>query len=625
MAGGEPLEAVLRSSVDAALAYLRTLDSDAAADLDQVRLREVTKPSVVVVGETKRGKSSLVNMLLGAPGLSPVDAAVATASYLEFSHAPTAGARAYLPGQADPVPVDVGELSRWATVAGRLPDDARPPRRIAVGHPAPLLRYLSLVDTPGTGGLDPVHAQIALDAVGRASALLFVVDASAPLSEPELAFLIEASKTVNAVVFALAKIDAYPGWRTILADNQGLLRAYAPRFAAAPWFGVSARLAELALAAASSLPAGAVAGDDRAAGAELLRESRLPDLQRALIQLAGHGHLLAQGNVLRAIRSELVRLDRQVGERIATTDPDPDEAARVQRERSAIAARKRTESRQWSLALNTETQRARVDVIASLRTSVARLQDSYAARIDAGGTDRLRELPDALDDELLALSIRLSADLRDRFATIAERVLAEVFGPDEREQVLRQVNAGLRHTVGASPRREGPAGDHGLVVLSSAGVAMMAGRGAALGAASLGLGTGLAIPVLGLGAGLAAGAFLIWKRKMMIDRAQARSWLRDVLGEARAALGDEIVQRFTDLQYALTVALDEAIERRLQDLDTQLAAIDQAMAQTSAERTRRKAALVARRDALRARVRQIDETLVRVRQLVPAGPTGGQE
>ena len=99
------------------------------------------------------------------------------------------------------------------------------------------------------------------------------------------------------MVFALTKIDAYPGWRTILADNRAQLQAHAPRFAAAPWFPVSARLAELAM----TLPP--------EAGAELIRESRIAELQHALIDLAGKGHLLQQANVLRAVRSELVRLD----------------------------------------------------------------------------------------------------------------------------------------------------------------------------------------------------------------------------------------------------------------------------------------------------------------------------
>jgi len=76
-----------------ALAAVRAADADAGAELAELRRGQLTRPSVVLVGETKRGKSSLVNALLGVPDLSPVDAAVATATYLHFSPGPAAADR----------------------------------------------------------------------------------------------------------------------------------------------------------------------------------------------------------------------------------------------------------------------------------------------------------------------------------------------------------------------------------------------------------------------------------------------------------------------------------------------------------------------------------------------------
>jgi hypothetical protein len=610
------LRKLLTAGVDGGLAYLRKVDPDAAADLDQVRRREVVRPRIVVVGETKRGKSSLVNMLIGVPDLSPVDAAVATASYLEFAHSQSHGARAYVPGREDPIPLGLKDLRDWGTVLGRLPDGMRPPRRIEVQHSAPLLQYLTLVDTPGVGGLDSLHAEVALDAVERATALLFVVDASAPFSNPEMSFLVEASKRVNLVVFALTKTDAYPGWRTILADNRGQLQAHAPRFGSAPWFPVSAQLAQLAM----SLPT--------EASGDLIRESRIVELQHALIELAGKGHLLQQANVLRSVRSEFIRMDQQYGERMKATDPDPAEIERAKAERAAVAARKRTESRQWSLALNTETQRARVEATSRLRTYVTQLQEAFLNKIEKGGRGDLEGLPQEVDRALYALSVRLSHDLEFRFRKVGERVLAQVFHPHELQYVLRQLNARLRHALGTKPRREAGSGDSALVVMSSAGLAFMAGRGAAAGASAIGLGSlagaGLLIPVVGVGLGLAAGAFMVWKRKAMTDKQQARAWLREVLGEARAALSDEIMHRFTDLQYALTLALDDAIERRLQQLDAHIATIDKSLAEDKADRAKRKAAIGGERESLRARIKQVDEILVRVRQLAPAAPAEEQ-
>ena len=265
-----------------------------------------------------------------------------------------------------------------------------------------------------------------------------------------------------------------------------------------------------------------------------------------------------------------------------------------------------------------------MEVTALLRQYAGQLQEDLLGRLDRAGAAQRAELPGEVDGALQALSIRLSHDLRQRFAQVGERVLAQVFTAQELDEVLGRVNAGLRHALVSKPRRDAPSGDGAIVVVSSAGMAMMAGRYGTLGASALGLaglaGAGLIIPVVGVGLGLGVGAFLVWKRRALADLQQQRAWLREVVSEARATLSDEVAQRFTDLQYALTVALDDAVERRLARLDAHIADIDRALADDRAGRARRRAELVAQREALRARVTQVDEVLGRVRQLMPTGP-----
>ncbi|GGN87745.1 dynamin [Actinoplanes lobatus] len=582
------LTTLLDTAVRDTLSYLRTADPDAAADLAELRRAHLTRPGVVVVGETKRGKSSLVNALLGVPGLSPVDAAVTTAAYLSFVPGTEFAARAWLPGGEE---IEIDSLDEWARGRQRA-------RRIEVTHPAPMLQYLTLLDTPGAGGLDPVHATIALDAVRRATALLFVADASAPLSQPELDFLAAATERVDAVVFALTKIDAFGQWRTIAEDNRSLLQAHAPRFAAAPWFPVSARMAELAL----------TAGDAGTRDA-LAAESRVPALQHALVELAGRGHQLRLANVLRAAHRDLTRLRDAAEERVTAASADAAVQAATRAERAALAARKRTESRQWTLKLNAEIQHARVAVVGQLRTRLTEVQHDYARRIDGARGEALAALPDDLDTQLQAVAAQLSARLEDTYREVAEKVLADAFDP-------ARVSATLRHHLIAGPPRDG-SGENLLIALSAGGVALIAGRGAALGAAALGVSGGLLMPVAGIGLGLAAGGYVIYRRRVHTDRRHAHTWLRDVLAEARAALTDEIAGRFTDLQYALSVALDEAIERRLRELDTLIAEIDAAAAEDAAGRAKRRAASVADRDAAASRLRQADEALLRARSLTP--------
>jgi len=603
------LAGTLDTTVRDTLAYVRTTDPDAGAELADLRRRQLTRPSVVLVGETKRGKSSLLNALLGVPGLSPVDAAVATSAYLHFSPGPKPAAQAWLVGSGDPVDVSPAELRAWATGGNRA-------RRIEITHPAPLLQYVSLLDTPGVGGLDPAHTAVALDAVDRATALLFVADASAPLSQPELAFLVAASERVDAVVFALTKVDAYPGWRRILDDNRALLRAQAPRFADASWFPVSARLAELAL----TVPTGEQSA--------VVDASQIAELQHALVELAGRGHQLQLANVLRAARGELARLEAAAAARLAATEADPAAVARVRAERAALAARKRTESRQWALLLSAETQRARIETVGLLRTRIAALQQEFGTKIDTARGEGLSGLPDRVDAELQAIAVQLSQDLQATFRQVGEKVLAQVFDAQELQGLLDRLNATLRHALAASPPRDG-SGDNMLIALSAGGIAFMAGRGAIFGASVLGAGGivagGLLIPVAGIGLGLAAGGYVLYRRRVQTDRQQARVWLRDVLGEARAALSDEISFRFTDLQYALSVAVDDAVERRLRELDAHIADIDAAAAEDAAGRSARRSQAQQDRDAVRSRIKQVDDVLVRARALTPTPASDGHE
>ena len=603
------LAGTLDTTVRDTLAYVRTTDPDAGAELADLRRRQLTRPSVVLVGETKRGKSSLLNALLGVPGLSPVDAAVATSAYLHFSPGPKPAAQAWLVGSGDPVDVSPAELRAWATGGNRA-------RRIEITHPAPLLQYVSLLDTPGVGGLDPAHTAVALDAVDRATALLFVADASAPLSQPELAFLVAASERVDAVVFALTKVDAYPGWRRILDDNRALLRAHAPRFADASWFPVSARLAELAL----TVPTGEQSA--------VVDASQIAELQHALVELAGRGHQLQLANVLRAARGELARLEAAAAARLAATEADPAAVARVRAERAALAARKRTESRQWALLLSAETQRARIETVGLLRTRIAALQQEFGTKIDTARGEGLSGLPDRVDAELQAIAVQLSQDLQATFRQVGEKVLAQVFDAQELQGLLDRLNATLRHALAASPPRDG-SGDNMLIALSAGGIAFMAGRGAIFGASVLGAGGivagGLLIPVAGIGLGLAAGGYVLYRRRVQTDRQQARVWLRDVLGEARAALSDEISFRFTDLQYALSVAVDDAVERRLRELDAHIADIDAAAAEDAAGRSARRSQAQQDRDAVRSRIKQVDDVLVRARALTPTPASDGHE
>jgi Dynamin family len=194
---------------------------------------------VLVVGEFKKGKSSLVNALLNAR-VCAADADIATAVPTMVRWGETLSATG-LTGEDDlvgaddvrgePVPLDrieaaangIDVLSGLDTESDRARGSRL--RALDVTVPRQLLRDgLVLVDTPGVGGgLASAHAAATLRALSGADVVLFVSDAGGEYTAPELAFLRQAADLCPTVVCALTKIDFYPEWRRILAADQAHL------------------------------------------------------------------------------------------------------------------------------------------------------------------------------------------------------------------------------------------------------------------------------------------------------------------------------------------------------------------------------------------------------------------
>jgi uncharacterized membrane protein len=168
---------------------------------------------VVVCGEFKRGKSSLLNSLVERPGLFPVDVMVATSAIttLQWGDADTAvlyfnedpGSRA----APEPVQIPLASAADYVTERGN-PGNAKNVDRIEMAAPIPQLRTgLVLVDTPGLGSINPAHSVVARAFMPHADGILFVVSATEPLGVAELDFLTMALEQCPVIVTAVTMID----------------------------------------------------------------------------------------------------------------------------------------------------------------------------------------------------------------------------------------------------------------------------------------------------------------------------------------------------------------------------------------------------------------------------------
>jgi gas vesicle protein len=206
---------------------------------------------VVVCGEFKRGKSSLLNALLDEPGLFPVDAFYATGVITTAGYGAPETITVTLsagPGGIRQKAIGRDEIAAYATESGN-PHNAKQVELVAVHTPNPRLAPgLILVDTPGVGGVFDEHSAVTLGFLQSASALVFVADATQPLLESELAFIRRAAETARVTddpdgyLFVLTKIDAVGDYRPILANMKAKLAEVTGRPAESiPVVPVSAR------------------------------------------------------------------------------------------------------------------------------------------------------------------------------------------------------------------------------------------------------------------------------------------------------------------------------------------------------------------------------------------------
>ncbi len=159
--------------------------------------------NVTVLGEFKRGKSTLVNALLGLD-LLPTGVLPLTAVATEVAYGPLGATVVHTDGTTEDI--DLGQLADYVTEAGN-PGNERQVSRVEARAPAELLRPgVVLVDTPGTGSVFR-HDEAAARALLEADGAIVVLSADAPLSEAERKLLAALSERRSPTFFVLNRAD----------------------------------------------------------------------------------------------------------------------------------------------------------------------------------------------------------------------------------------------------------------------------------------------------------------------------------------------------------------------------------------------------------------------------------
>lgn len=163
---------------------------------------------VSILGEFKRGKSTLINALVGGEVL-PMGVVPVTAIQTEV-HGGQFGARVdFLDGTRMPIGLD--ELREYVTETAN-PENKREVERVEVSVPAPLLTSgLVLVDTPGIGSIHRHNTDAAHAALLDTDGAILVLAADAPLSDAERELLRSLTGREARVFVVVNKADHLDG------------------------------------------------------------------------------------------------------------------------------------------------------------------------------------------------------------------------------------------------------------------------------------------------------------------------------------------------------------------------------------------------------------------------------
>jgi GTPase Era involved in 16S rRNA processing len=157
-------------------------------------------PVIAVVGAFSRGKSALINALIGQPFL-PVHPLPTTALPTRLVYADMVTASIIYPDREVPIAIDVLSTLTLSQSASSLIEDAT---AIQIGCPSPLLASgIVILDTPGIDAPGSSLFSLADDV----AALLVVFDADPPLGAEELAFFAEITRQIPLIIWVQTKID----------------------------------------------------------------------------------------------------------------------------------------------------------------------------------------------------------------------------------------------------------------------------------------------------------------------------------------------------------------------------------------------------------------------------------
>ena len=332
---------------------------------------------VVVCGEVKKGKSSLLNAIIGQEIL-PVNSEIATSQVFRISNSTQESFElVFTDGTRQRISRD--ELSRYgsqvdANLQGEPMFQNRTLSYIQVNVPIAFLpNGVSLVDTPGLGALYKSHEWITQNYLRNASAILFVLDPERPIEAQEKKFILRALDITEDILFVMTKIDLYTpeAWSSIIQRNEAILAdIYASKGLAMPEIKP---VSSFGLMKAST-------GKVEALKAINLKNSKFPELKDELIRIMFRGvGILRTGLALNEASNYVNKAQSIIDDMQKVCVVDNEQEQRV------INERKRNQQERLQSDWGQQSQ-LRQDIIAQIGSICGRIQEDARRLVSTNGS-----------------------------------------------------------------------------------------------------------------------------------------------------------------------------------------------------------------------------------------------
>jgi GTPase Era involved in 16S rRNA processing len=178
---------------------------------------------VAVLGQFKRGKSTLLNALLGAPVL-PTGVTPVTAIPTFIKAGPKAAARITFQDGKEPLLTSVeGEipslLERYISEV-KNPHNRFNVESVEIEVRSEFLDHgIVLIDTPGVGSTFLHNTRAAEAVLTECDAAVFIVSADPPITEVEVTYLSKVQEMIPKIFFALNKVDLLDSQERSMAER----------------------------------------------------------------------------------------------------------------------------------------------------------------------------------------------------------------------------------------------------------------------------------------------------------------------------------------------------------------------------------------------------------------------